>query len=254
MSHVPDLPRLDCHAHIAPDVTRPQVAGLGGAFIFAMTRSPAEARVAVRRADETIVWGYGAHPGLKTSPALVTAEGIRAAVQQHVLIGEVGLDRSAPLGPQQTALATILEACRGKPVMLSLHSTGRTAELVELLEQTPHPGVILHWFTGAPSEVDRATETGCFFSVNAAMTDDQLKLIPANRMLPETDFPSSRRSIKAKIPGDIDYLETRLMSLIGVPQSEVRLMWYRNLADLAQRSKALERLPSALQRTMDIVP
>ncbi len=63
MSPSPSLPRLDCHAHIAPDVTPAQVAALGGAIVFAVTRSPAEAAAAARRRDDTIIWGYGAHPG-----------------------------------------------------------------------------------------------------------------------------------------------------------------------------------------------
>src|SRR6185312_4122027 len=61
VSQVHRFPRLDCHAHIAPDVTPAQIAALEGAFIFAMTRSPAEARFAARRHDGTVVWGYGAH-------------------------------------------------------------------------------------------------------------------------------------------------------------------------------------------------
>src|SRR5690349_879515 len=65
-----DLPPLDCHAHIAPDVTRSQIRALNGAIIFAMTRSPAEAGAAARRSDATILWGYGAHPGV---PAAVAA-------------------------------------------------------------------------------------------------------------------------------------------------------------------------------------
>jgi len=40
----PELPPLDCHAHIAPDVTASQLDGLGSALIFAVTRSLDEAR------------------------------------------------------------------------------------------------------------------------------------------------------------------------------------------------------------------
>ncbi|MDB4872608.1 MAG: hypothetical protein JWL97_3612, partial [Gemmatimonadales bacterium] len=84
MSQALSLPQLDCHAHIAPDVTRAQITALDGAFIFAMTRSPAEARAAARRRDDTIIWGYGAHPGLKAPVDAVTAEDVRAATQHHV--------------------------------------------------------------------------------------------------------------------------------------------------------------------------
>ena len=36
-----------------------------------MTRSPAEARFAARRSDPTILWGYGAHPGVASAVTAV---------------------------------------------------------------------------------------------------------------------------------------------------------------------------------------
>ncbi|MEV4824612.1 TatD family hydrolase [Micromonospora sp. NPDC049274] len=250
MSQALNPPRLDCHAHIAPDVTHAQITALGGAFIFAMTRSPAEARAAARRDDDTIIWGYGAHPGIKSSLQAITAEDIHAATEQHVLIGEVGLDTATALAPQQTALAKILEGCHQQPVLISLHSTGRTAELVLALERQPHPGAILHWFNGTANEIKRASAIGCYFSVNGAMTDERLNLIPPDRILPETDFPSSRRSTKAKLPGDTAFLESRLAALLGTSTADISSLWYRNLAKLAQRSRTQQRLPLALQQTL----
>ena len=90
MSPSPSLPKLDCHAHIAPDVTVPQVAALKGAIIFAMTRSPGEAAAAARRHDETILWGYGAHPGLKTATMEVTEDRVRRAVANHLISAKSG--------------------------------------------------------------------------------------------------------------------------------------------------------------------
>jgi len=250
MSQARNLPRLDCHAHIASDVTPAQVKALGGAFVFAMTRSPAEARIAARRTDGTIIWGYGAHPGIRTSIAAVTTAGVRAATQAHMLIGEVGLDQSTALAPQQTALDSILDACHQQPVLISLHSTGRTPELLDALERRPHPGAILHWFNGTVSEIQRAAELGCYFSVNAAMSDKRMSLIPQDRILPETDFPSSRRSTKARLPGDTGTLESRFAALHAASSFETRQLWYQNLAVLVRRSGTYRRLPIALQQIL----
>ncbi|BCB86077.1 TatD family hydrolase [Phytohabitans suffuscus] len=243
MSAPHSYPRLDCHAHLAPDVTGPQIAALGGAVIFAMTRTPAEARAAARRSDKTILWGYGAHPGLKLAVAEVDAQHVRRAIDDHIIIGEVGLDRATALGPQQAALDTILQTCAGQSVLISLHSTGRTAEIVSTLTRHPHPGAILHWFNSTPDQIDQAAALGCYFSINAAMSDERISRIPTERLLPETDFPSSRRSTHAKTPGDIDYLEQRLANLTGQAPDQIRAMWYRNLGDLARRSGAITRMP-----------
>lgn len=251
MSPSPSLPRLDCHAHIAPDVTPAQVTALGGAIVFAMTRSPGEAAAAARRRDETIVWGYGAHPGLKTSLAQVTTQRVRDATSDHLLVGEVGLDRATALGPQQTAFDAILEACTDRPVLLSIHSTGRTREVLAALTRRPHPGAILHWFNGTTDDVRQAVDLGCYFSVNAAMADERISGIPHDRLLPETDFPSSRRSTRASQPGDIDHLEQRLAALTGGSPHEIRSLWYRNLADLVHAADVKDRLPERIRHLID---
>lgn len=245
-----DLPPLDCHAHIAPDVTNAQIAALNGAIIFAMTRSPAEADFAARRSDATIVWGYGAHPGVASAVTAVTEENVRRAVAQHAVIGEIGLDRKTALAPQRVALDLILNACAGQPLLLSLHSTGRTSELLDALTRRPHAGAILHWFNGTREQIDHAAGLGCYFSVNAAMNDEQLSGIPHDRLLPETDFPSSRRTTRAQMPGDITFLEQRMSALLDQPTPAVRAMWYHNLATLTQRTGVTPRLPTALRRLL----
>jgi TatD DNase family protein len=245
-----DLPPLDCHAHIAPDVTGPQIAALNGAIIFAMTRSPAEARFAARRSDSTILWGYGAHPGVASAVTAVTEDGIRRAATEHVVIGEIGLDRKTALAPQLAALDLILELCAGQPLLLSLHSTGRTGDLLDALTRRPHAGAILHWFNGTREQIDRAAALGCYFSVNAAMSDERLAWIPQDRLLPETDFPSSRRTTRARKPGDVTFLEQRMSKLLNQPVKAVRSMWYANLTTLTQRTGITSRLPAALRHLL----
>lgn len=242
-----DLPPLDCHAHVAPDVTAAQIAGLNGAVVLAMTRSPAEARVAAHRRDPTLVWGFGVHPALPSALAALTADVAARAAAEHVLIGEIGLDRRGPAGPQQAALETVLDACQGQPVLLSLHSTGRTRQLLETVRQQPHPGAVLHWFNGTQDEIAEAAALGCYFSVNNAMTDERLALVPRSRMLPETDFPASRKTTLAATPGDTAPLERRLAARDGTDTATIRAAWYRNLRRLADSAGATGLLPQHLQ-------
>ena len=246
-----DLPPLDCHAHIAPDVTRPQIAGLNGALVFAMTRTPGEARAAARRSDPTLAWGFGAHPGLPDAISRVTETVLREAMQAHAVIGEIGLDRRGAAGPQREALEAVLGACQGQPVVLSLHSTGRTRQLLDVLHEHPHPGAVLHWFNGTPDEISEAVALECYFSVNNAMSDDRLAQIPADRMLPETDFPASRKTTLASKPGDTRALEKRLAQRDGVHETSVRRGFYRTLAGLLAVSRARSRMPQGFQAALD---
>lgn len=153
---------LDCHAHIATDAIHSQVAGLRGALVFAVSRTPQEARVASRRADPPDL-GLRTHPGLPGALAAISPQPLARAVAGHAVIGEVGLDRRGPAGPRRAALEAVLDACEAQPVLISSHSTERTRQLLAMLRQRPHPGAILHWCNGTPNEITEAAEFGCYF-------------------------------------------------------------------------------------------
>ncbi|MFD8111043.1 MULTISPECIES: TatD family hydrolase [Streptomyces griseus group] len=244
MSFFPnELPALDCHAHIAPDVTSSQIDALNGAVVFAVSRTPAETSHAVRRQDPTLVWGTGVHPAMPAALKAFTPQQFRTTLKQTCLIGEVGLDRRGSLELQRSVLTQILAIARDEPVILSLHSSGRSGPLIDLLTSYPHPGIILHWFLGSPAERQQAISLGAYFSVNAAMPDDILAALPLQRLLPETDFPASRRATGATRPGAVGRLEHRLAELNGTTPQMIRHRFWQNLRELTTRTQTLDRLP-----------
>ena len=134
---------------------------------------------------------------------------------------------------------------RDLPIITSIHSAGCTKEVVQAIASAPHPGTILHWFLGTDGEIRSAAALGCYFSVNSAMPDETLRLIPWDRLLPETDYPSTaRRGVHR--PGDVSNLESKLATIHGVPTEGVRRQFYRNLRTLSLASGAIETLPEQL--------
>lgn len=245
------LPSLDCHAHIAADVTRPQLAALGSAVVFAVTRTLKEAQSVIQRADSELVWGCGVHPASKEALSAFDADKLEELLERFALVGEVGLDRRAgDLPKQRDVFREVLRRAHDKPVLISVHSAGCSGDVLALLTEAPHPGVILHWFLGDGADIAEAVALGCFFSVNAAMSEQQLRNIPLDRMLPETDFPASRKKTGARVPGDVATLETTLSALTREPVPELRLRWFRNLRRLALQSGAIDRLP---ERVADLL-
>ncbi|MGH8994434.1 MAG: TatD family hydrolase [Acidimicrobiales bacterium] len=242
-----DLPPLDCHAHIAPDVTASQLDGLGDALIFAVTRSLDEADLVLSRRDRRLVWGCGVHPGVASARASFNVDRFSELLARFALVGEIGLDRRAGSIEDQTRIfCAALEAARDAPVLVSVHSAGCTTQVVDLVSTIGHPGVILHWFLGDEQLVGKAVAAGCYFSVNSAMSDESLRHIPPDRMLPETDFPSTSRRGGGTKPGDTRRLETRVGQLLDLPAETIRWSWYRNLRAIALASGAIERLPDQL--------
>lgn len=238
------LPALDCHAHVAPDVTPTQLATLDGAHVFAVTRSLTEAHAVQHRNDPNVTWGIGVHPAVADARTSYDPDRFRELLPNFALVGEVGLDRRAPKDDQQRILDDILQACRDEPVIISVHSTGMTGPVIDLIETHRPPGAVLHWWLGTPPETQRAIAADAYFSLNAAMDDQRLLALPRDRVLPETDFPA--KSVRARKPGHVQALETRLATVWGSEPDDVRRQWWINLRNLATRSGALDRVSDDL--------
>ena len=116
-------------------------------------------------------------------------------------IGEVGLDYS-PKRPDHERQAHVFEhvlrrcASVGNKV-LSIHSVRAAGPVVRMLEESGclrDNVCIFHWFSGSTDDLWRAIRAGCWFSVNERQAatrraKEQLKLIPKDRLLLETDLP-----------------------------------------------------------------
>lgn len=242
------LPALDCHAHIAPDVTQRQLAVLGEATVFAVTRDLDEAELVTKRQDSKLVWGLGVHPAVPSALAAYDPDRLRALLPRFAFIGEVGLDRRTPLEDGRRVFTDILAACRDQPVLISVHGTGRVAAVLDEIENQKHLGMILHWFTGHPRDLSRALELELYFSVNNAMHDTLIQAIPQDRVLPETDYPA--RKVHAQRPGHVEPLEERLGGLWNESVPDVRHRLWCNLKRLVIDSGAIETLPEHIADTV----
>jgi TatD DNase family protein len=246
------LPALDAHAHIDPTVTPAQVAGLGHSHTFAVTRSLAEAEKVRAAGTRALTWGIGVHPGVPAAQAAYSELEFARLLPRFALVGEIGLDRRAGNLPGQIeTLMSVLRVAADEPVLLSLHSTGAASPLLDVLEQHPHPGAILHWWSDDSPALERAVETGAYFSFNAASKPSVLSRVPRDRVLTETDFPAARG--RARRPGDTEEIEAVLRGLWGTDASATRHVVWANLRRLATRAHALDRLPEPLADLLEAV-
>jgi len=243
------LPALDAHAHIAPDVTPAQIAALGQSVVFAMTRSLDEAGQVRNRRDPALVWGVGVHPGVAAARAAWDSKEFTDLLGSFALVGEIGLDRrGGDLVRQRAIFKEVLSIVRSEPVLVSIHSSGAVTEVVEHLHDGNMRGAILHWFNGDATDITRAIEADAYFSVNAAMAEDQIRLLPPERVLCETDYPA--RKIRARKPADTQRIELLLSRVWNETPEEVRARTWWNLRTLSEQSGAIERLPEPVADTL----
>lgn len=241
------LPPIDLHAHVAPDVTPEQLSQIAPSLTFAVTRSLSEAALVRSRTDDGIIWGCGVHPGVPDALAAYDESEFEALLPDFMFVGEIGLDSRGSSQTQRDVLESVLTVASAHEVILSLHSTGRSSQVVELLERYRPAGAVLHWFTGGPELVERAAAAGAYFSVNSSAKDELLASLPPERVLTETDFPATKRS-GSRLPADVAAVERRLASIWAAGEDDLRRMVWRNLRGLVMESGTLSRLSPEIAR------
>lgn len=150
---------------------------------------------------KSIFVGLGMHPQLISS-GYDDMQLFESLFSESHYIGEVGLDFGK--GYIQTkelqikVFSGIIKLCEqyGERVVSihALKSTNKVIEILETYKNQKSNKYIFHWFTGSISQMERAIEIGCYFSVNPRMLETKsgvevIKKIPYDRMLLETDAP-----------------------------------------------------------------
>ena len=160
-------------------------------------------------------------------------------------VGEVGLDAGRRFYPtfeqQKEIFAEILTTCaqRGDKI-LSVHCVRCAKVVLDTIEAKLPKGkgrVVLHWFTGTPSEARRAVEMGCFFSVNDRMFDTErsrklVESLPQSRILTETDGPFAERTDSPTRPMGLDQAVDGLAVAFNLEREKMRMLVLQNLKEL----------------------
>ena len=242
------LPPIDAHTHIDTDIDPIEIRKLG-AFVMAVTRSLDEADIATQRKDNMAIWGVGCHPGLKNAQHAFDADRFQQLLTRTAFAGELGLDGKSlvPMDQQVETLVQAFDVLRRTPRLTSLHSYAATDQLLDLLEPSPPPGIILHWWLGDEQQTQRAIKLGCFFSVNASSVrrKDVLARIPRDRLLTETDHPFGDRRSRPQRPGFVDDVEQAIGRENGMNSNEVRRLMWSNLRLLVATTGCSVMFPHA---------
>jgi TatD DNase family protein len=139
-------------------------------------------------------------------------------------VGEIGLDGSPALRSgwlyQVEVFDTILKLCAdagGK--IASIHSRRAAGAVLDAIGE--HPGMgraILHWFSGSKTELRRAVDLGCWFSLGPAMLRTSkgrslVSAMPRTKILLETDAPFAALPNQRLHPWDIQLAAEALCSI-----------------------------------------
>ena len=159
--------------------------------------------VAIAERNNGVYAAVGVHPHDAKDCTSTRMDELRELARSSnvVAIGESGLDFHYMLSPreaQEAALRRHLElACElGKPIVI--HCRAAEKRLVEIARETgvPERGGVIHCFTGDAAAAREFLALGFYLSFsgiltfkNAGSIRDAARLVPADRVLVETDAP-----------------------------------------------------------------
>ena len=160
---------------------------------------------------------------------------LEACIAESRFVGEVGLDGSpqhrSSYGKQIEVFDRALQAANSAGGrVITIHSRRAVSDVLAALERQAEPArvlPILHWFSGSGADLRRAAAKGCYFSVNAAMLENDrgrklVAAIPADRLLTETDSPFTLVDGRASVPWDVTGTLLPLASVRGVSPANLR--------------------------------
>jgi len=209
---------IDFHCHLDLYPNPHEVAARCAAqraYVLSVTTTPKawHGTVALAEGRERIKTALGLHPQIahERHQELALFEGL---LPEAKYVGEIGLDGSLEFrqhaAVQRKCFNQILKAsAQAGGRILTIHSRGAADEVMDALADQPDAGIaVLHWFSGTKTQLRRAIDMGCWFSVGPAMTrgrkgTELLSAMPLERVLTETDGPFVQRSGTPIQPGDV---------------------------------------------------
>jgi TatD DNase family protein len=235
-----------CHLDLYPDARNVYAEASDKVeFVWLVTTSPRAfaATSKVLLASKKIFISPGLHPEVadKKSGEL---DMLLSQMEQYAGVGEVGLDGSSRYKQHFELQKNIFQSILQKSVnlggrVLSIHSRSAAKEVLGLLETNPGYGTaVLHWFTDSPSQLSRAKEMGCWFSVGPAMLTSAngrklASLMPHDRVVPESDGPFGKIGRKPIMPWEAADIASQLSEIWGLPSVFTQRLLQRNSKYLA---------------------
>ena len=235
---------VDTHAHLhfdaytgrVPEVLH-QANEAGVTKILNVGVSTADSKAAVElAATYDSVWAaVGIHP----YEAQEAEQGIGylrelAGRRKVVAIGECGLDlhkATATLQEQERALRLQIELAQDLDLPLIFHVREAFDQFWKVTCDYGQLSGVVHSFSGGPEELHKALEAGLYVALNGIITftqvDEQLevaKVIPADRLLLETDAPflsPAPRRGKVNAPASVADIAEFVATLRGESVSQL---------------------------------
>lgn len=208
---------IDAHAHLdhyEDDHLPAALAQISAQRIFTISVAmdpPSYARAReIAAGSDLILPTFGIHPWEAPHWADRLGE-LDALIAQSPLLGEIGLDThwvtdTSAYPAQHRVLEHFLASVRDQHKIVNLHTKGAEHEIADLLRRYRVERAIVHWYSGGRPALRELIALGCYFTIGVEiMRSNKIRtiaqLIPADRLLTETDNPGGWAWLADGAPG-----------------------------------------------------
>lgn len=150
--------------------------------------------------SEYIKATFGIHPW-KAHEYTGDIKALIPYIEESNMIGEIGLDffwqeDKTTYDKQREVYYFILKEAAKRNKVVSIHTKGAEEEIYNSLKNLNYNKAIIHWYSGRIETLEKFIELGCYFTISVDLGYEDkalevLKLIPINKLLIETDGPTS---------------------------------------------------------------
>jgi len=178
--------------------------------------SYARCKAIAARLPDLVLPTFGVHPWEAVHWADRLDE-LDPLIAESPMLGEIGLDThwitdAATYPAQQRVLEHFLAAARDQHKIVNLHTKGAEMPIRELLAQYDVERAIVHWYSGGRPALRELIAHGCYFTIGVEIHHSPkirtiAGLIPADRLLTETDNPGGWSWLNRSDPSDINAMD-----------------------------------------------
>lgn len=162
-------------------------------------------------------------------------------IKECKVVGEIGLDYYWVLEKKKypymlQVFEYFLQKSKEYNKLTNIHTKGAEEEIFENIKKYNLRTPIIHWYSGPLSVLKKLLDYGCYFTISVDIDHSQLtkeivKRVPLNRILTETDGPTSLQWVNGQYgyPLQVKNIVKQISMIKRIPYDEVKCEIYNNL-------------------------
>ncbi|MFL0194861.1 TatD family hydrolase [Clostridium sp. WILCCON 0269] len=195
--------------------------------------------------NKNIIPCFGIHPW-KAHENYENLDTFDDYIKECAIIGEIGLDYHWVLEKEKYPyMKRVFEYFSDKAKkynkITNIHTKGAESEILHTIKKYNLRTPIIHWYSGDLDILRRLLDYGCYFTISidighSSLTNEIVKLLPLDKILTETDGPTSlKENNKYIYPDEVKNIIKWIAFIKNIPYEEVKTQIWSNFNKLLDK-------------------